>query len=340
MQKQSSRVLIVDDEASVRRQLSVGLLQSGFEVDDCEDGLSALRKIEAAHKDQSPYHYIITDIHLPDIVGLKLLQVIKSKYPELPVVVISGYGDEQTREDVKSSFGNAYLDKPFDLAELEATLKRIGPAEPEVAGLLAKAAAEEKRLSSAYVFIRGHNDKDLDEVFSKLYFADGVLYCDAVRGEPGSEWDLVLLLQAADVAGIERLVKSQIQSLAGVKDVEIHQSERPWLGADLESFIQNYERMNAMEKVGEELTDKRNRRSVSAYALLEIDRSYLIPLYSKLYFTDNIVYCDSTDQGRMMILFLQAPTFDHIRKTIANEIRTQPGVLRVKVLNIVQVMEM
>jgi len=338
MQKQS-RVLIVDDEASVRRQLSVGLLQSGFEVDDCEDGLSALHKIEAAHKNQTPYHYIITDIRLPDIVGLKLLQVIKSKYPELPVVVISGYGDEQTQEDVKGSLGNAYLDKPFDLEELEATLKRIGPAEKEAAGIKAK-TAEEKRLASAYVFIRGQNDADLYEVFSKLYFADGVLYCDAVRGEPGSEWDLVLLLQAADVAGIERLVKGQIKSLPGVKEVEVHQSERPYLGADLESFIQNYERMRAMDKVGEEDTDKRNRRSVSAYALLEIDRSYLIPLYSKLYFTDNIVYCDSTDQGQMMILFLQAPTFDLLRKTIANEVHTQPGVLRVKVLNIMQVMEM
>src|SRR4030042_6488237 len=111
MQKQA-RVVIVDDEASLRRQLSVGLVQSGFEVDDCEDGLSALHKIETARKNQTPYNYIITDIRLPDIIGLTLLQVIKSKYPDLPVVVISGYGDERTREEGKDFFGNAYLDKP------------------------------------------------------------------------------------------------------------------------------------------------------------------------------------------------------------------------------------
>lgn len=338
MEKQA-KVLIVDDEASVRRQLSVGLLQSGFEVDDCEDGLSALHKIETARRNQAPYHYIITDIRLPDIIGLKLLQVIKSKYPDLPVVVISGYGDEQTREDVKEFLGNAYLEKPFEVEELEATLRGLGPREEQTGGRT-RTAAEEKRLASAYVFIRGSNEADLDAVFSKLYFADGVLYCDAVRGEAGSEWDLVLLLQAEDVAGIQHLVKRQIQSLAGVKSVEMHHVERPWLGEDLESFIQNYERLNALEKVGENLGDKRNRRSVSAYALLEIERSYLIPLYSKLYFTDHIVYCDSTDQGKMMILFLQAPTFDLIRKTITREIRTQPGVLRVKVLNIMQILEM
>ena len=338
--KKQARVLIVDDEASVRRQLSVGLLQSGFEVDDCEDGLSALHKIETAQKNQTPYNYIITDIRLPDIVGLKLLKVIKSKYPDLPVVVISGYGNKQTQEEAKEFSGNAYLGKPFKMEELEATLRRLGQQKEKTEGRRAQTVVEDKPSARAYVFIRGTNEADLDAIFFKLYFADGVLYCDAVRGEAGSEWDLVLLLQAEDVAGIHHLVKRQIQSLPGVQAVKIHHVERPSLGDDLESFIQNYERLNALENVGENLSDKRNRRNVSAYAILEIDRSYLVPLYSKLYFTDHIVYCDSTDQGKMMILFLQAPTFDLIRKTITREIRPQPGVLRVKVLNIVQVLEM
>jgi hypothetical protein len=74
--------------------------------------------------------------------------------------------------------------------------------------------------------------------------------------------------------------------------------------------------------------------------MLEIDRSQLVQLYSKLYFTDNIVYCDATDSGNMMILFVQAQNFDQIRRTIANEIRTQPGVLRVKMMNIVEIIAM
>lgn len=340
MEKQV-KVLLVDDEASVRRQLQVGLLQSGFEVEDCEDGLSALKKIESAQRNKLPYHFIITDIRLPDINGLKLLQLIKSKYPDLPVVVISGYGDEHTKDSVKEYTGSAYLDKPFDINRLEAELKRIGLPEEEAAGLRPGAAAEEQRLVSAYVFIRGKSDADLYDIFHKLYFADGVLYCDAVRGEfGGSDWDTVLLVQGQTRKDIEKLVKSEVQSLQGVMDAEIHYSERPWLGEDLESFIQNYERSAAMESPGEEVYDKRNRRRVSAYAILEIDRSHLIPLYSKLYFTDNVVYCDATDKGNMIILLIQAQDFDQIRRTIANEVRTQPGVLRIKVMNIVEMLAM
>jgi len=337
--EKNQKILLVDDEASVRRQLLVGLMQGGFEVEDCEDGFSALKKIEAAQKNRAPYHFVVTDIRLPDINGLKLLQVIKSKYPDLPVVVISGYGDEQTQDDVKDYFGNAYLDKPFEVHELEAELERIGlPKEEDNLGQ--KAAAEERRLVSAYVFIRGKADADLNNIFTKLYFADGVLYCDAVRGDRANDWDTVLLVQASDPKEIEKLVENHVQSLEGIEKVEIHHSERPWLGEDLESFIQSYERMSAMEKIGEDIADKRNRRNVSAYAILEIDHTNLIPLYSKLYFTENVVYCDATDEGNIIILLVQAQDFDQIRKTISSKVLTQPGVLRAKILNIMELIAM
>jgi CheY-like chemotaxis protein len=334
--KRDPRVLLVDDEASVRRQLLVGLVQRGFEVEECEDALSALKKIEAARQNGIPHNFIITDIRLPDIDGLKLLQVIKSKYPDLPVVVISGYGDESTQENVGDLLGNAYLDKPFEVDQLEAELKRIGLPEEELPEPGKKAGAEAERPVSAYVFLRGKSDADLYDIFTKLYYADGVLYCDAVRGD----WDIVLLLQAPDRKGIEELVKSQVQSLPGVEDIEIHNSERPFLGADLESFIRSYEKLDAMEKTGEEVGTKRGTGGVSAYAVLETDRSQLVQLYSKLYFTENVVYCDATDQGNMIVLLLQGQDFDQIRRTISNEVRTQPGVLRVKVLNIVEMMAM
>lgn len=329
------RVLIVDDEASIRRQLLVSLSQRGFEVEGCEDGLSALKKIESARRNGIPYNYIILDIRLPDIDGIKLLQVIKSKYPDLPVVVISGYGDEHTQEDVEQSQGNAYIDKPFQIEELEAHLKRLSAEEK--AGLKKPRVSEKpERLQSAYVFIRGKADADLEKIYAQLYFGEGVLYCDAVRGD----WDIVLLLQGRDQKGIEQLLDSKIRTLAGVEEIEVHYSQRPWLGEDLESFIQNYERIRAMESGGEAGMDKRNRRNVSAYAVVEIDRSYLNTLFTKFYFTDNVVYCDATDNGNLLLLLIQGATFDQIKKTINNEIRVQPGVLRVKELNIVELLAM
>ncbi len=331
-----SRVLVVDDEASIRRQLSVGLIQRGFEVEDCEDGLSALQKIESGRRNGLPHNYVVLDLRLPDIDGLKILEVIKSKYPDLPVVVITGYGDEQTKESVDQHLANGYLDKPFRVDDLEAEFRRILPEPEAAAAPRPRTDAEAHRQESAYVFIRGTNDADLEKIYTKLYFGEKVLYCDAVRGD----WDIVVLVQAEDRKGIEEMVKKQVHSLKGIGEVEIHYSERPYLGTDLESFISSYERIQMMEKAGEEPMDKRNRRRVSSYAVLEIDRSLLIPLYTKFYFTDNVVYCDATDEGDRIILLLQGQDFDQIRRTVSNEVRTQPGVIRVKTLNIMEIIKM
>jgi len=329
--KDTQRVLVVDDEASIRRQLSVGLVQRGYEVEDCEKGLSALEKIEAAQRAGDPHSFVVLDICLPDIDGLQLLQVIKDVYPDLPVVVISGYGNEQTMQKVMDRSGSAYLDKPFEVGELEAEMQRIGPAEKKEISPRAEVKPEVQVAQSAYLFLRGKPDADLSRCFSKLYLAEGVCYCDAVTGD----WDIVLLVQAPDRQGIQEFVKRTIKPLPQIEKFEIHYSERPLLCKDLESFIRSYERMKVEEGVGEEVGDKRKNQLLSAYALLEIDKSVLASLYTKYYFDENVIYCDMTDDCTVAILLIQGRTFDELRQAISR-LRSWPGVLRAKTLNIMK----
>ena len=128
----SQRVLIVDDELSVRNQLSVGLLQRGFETEGSENGKNALAQIRAARQRGNPHHYIVLDIRLPDIDGLQLLGEIKASYPDLPVVMISGHGSDYDISRIKEHEHSAYLDKPFEIEDLEAQILRIGPEVPTV----------------------------------------------------------------------------------------------------------------------------------------------------------------------------------------------------------------
>jgi DNA-binding response OmpR family regulator len=198
------RVLIVDDEAPLRRQVMVGLAQHGYEVDECEEGLSALSKIKAAESRQNPFGCVILDLRLPDIDGLKILSVIKSIYSDLPVVVITGYGNEDMINTVNSHGGSVYLDKPFEVDDLVAQIKRVAPKidnKPE-----RKTATEPQAITSGLVFIRGAKDADLYEIYSKLYLGDGVCYCDAVLGE----WDIVLLVQAQNRKSLQQLVNAYI----------------------------------------------------------------------------------------------------------------------------------
>ena len=321
------RVLVVDDEPAVRRQLKIGLAQHGYDVEESEEGLEALARIKTA-RTGNPFSIVILDICLPDIDGLKVLQAIKGTYPDLPVVVISGYGTENTPEAVESRRGSAYLDKPFEIDRLVSELTELAHRDVEEAEPV-EAAPEVVPLESAYVFIKGKADADLYGLYSKLCFAEGVCYCDPLVGD----WDMVLLLQASDRKGIGELVTSHIESLGEIAAFEVHYSKRPRLPREFEAFIRDYERMQATVKTDETALHTRQPRMLTAYALLDVDPAKLPLLYMKLAFTDNIVHCDVTDDGRKMILLLQGRLAQEIQATVRNEIRLMSGVLRIKAMN-------
>ena len=322
------RVLVVDDEAPVRRQLKVGLAQHGYEVEESEEGLEALAKIKTA-RSGNPFRFVILDIRLPDIDGMKVLQAIKGAYPDLPVVVISGYGNEATPDAVESKKGSVYLDKPFDMDALIAELSRISPPQTGEAPPLPEAAPEVIPLQSAFVFLKGKAGADVYGMYTRLSLAEGVCYCDPLVGD----WDMLLLLQASDRAGLDRLVKRHVESLEEVDVFEVHYSERPRLPKEYEAFSRDYERRQAAERAGADEADKRKPRMLTAYAVLDVDSERLPLLYMKLSFTDHVVHCDVTDDGRKIILLLQGGLVQEIQATIRNEIRLMPGVLRIKVTN-------
>lgn len=321
------RVLIVDDEAPLRRQLMVGLAQHGYEVEECEEGLPALAMIKTARSKQVPFSFVILDVRLPDIDGLKILSVIKATYPDLPVVVITGYGNENTVHMVQSRDGSAYLDKPFDMESLITELGRLGPAEEQKPK--PRVHAEQKPLESAFVFIRGKKEADLYGIYSRLNFADGVCYCDPVVGD----WDMVLLMQGPGRNEIGQLIKKDIEPLEGMETIEVHYCERPHISKDFEAFILDYEKARAMEQTNDSELDSRKVRLLTSYAVLDVDRSMIANLYMKLYFADNVVHCDVTDGGKQIILLLQGISTLEIQSAVRNQIRLMPGVLRIKQLN-------
>ena len=114
---------------------------------------------------------------------------------------------------------------------------------------------------------------------------------------------------------------------------EVHCCEKPVISRDLEEFIQDYEKVQAMNEADGGTMDGRNVRKATSYAILDVDPGKLSNLYMKLYFTDNVVHCDVTDGGKQIILLLQGTSTQEIQNTIRNEIRMIPGVLRIKQLN-------
>lgn len=199
----NKKVLLIDDEASLRRSVSIGLMQKGYQTEPCENGMKALQALETFKQKRIPLDCAIVDIRLPDIDGLKLLKVIKVNYPQLPVIVITGYGSESVAEEAKAA--DAYLEKPFtmdDLAkmleEMEAPVTEAVATEPSP-----KPLASTEESTSAYALITLDDSADLLSICRKFYFHHNVLYCDAIRGD----YDLVLLLQASTLDQIREVAE-------------------------------------------------------------------------------------------------------------------------------------
>jgi CheY-like chemotaxis protein len=81
----SRKILLVDDEPTIRFVLTAVLEQAGYAVDVAEDGFAALKKIQETVPD-----LIITDLRMPNMNGFELLSVIRHRFPELPTIAISG----------------------------------------------------------------------------------------------------------------------------------------------------------------------------------------------------------------------------------------------------------
>ena len=79
------RVLLVDDEPAIRSILSIRLEEAGFEAEQAGDGIEGLVKLR-----QGLPHLIISDIEMPRMSGIEFISIVRRRFPQLPVIVISG----------------------------------------------------------------------------------------------------------------------------------------------------------------------------------------------------------------------------------------------------------
>ena len=112
-----AKILVVDDEEHVRRLYAEELSDEGHEVNTVSNGYEILRKIHNFQPD-----VVILDIMLIDYNGLELLQNIRNRYYDLPVILCSAY--DSYKYDQMSIAADYYVIKSFDLSELKKTIKR------------------------------------------------------------------------------------------------------------------------------------------------------------------------------------------------------------------------
>ena len=116
------RVLVVDDEASIRDLLSKTLALAEYDVDTAHDGTAALDRLRAVN-----YDLLIADLKMPGMDGLTLIRQAKRMKADLPVIIITGFSTESSAIEAVNLGVAGYLTKPFRVPQvLAAASKALG----------------------------------------------------------------------------------------------------------------------------------------------------------------------------------------------------------------------
>ncbi|MGE3681386.1 MAG: sigma-54-dependent transcriptional regulator [Bdellovibrionales bacterium] len=112
-----SRILVVDDEESIREFLEIMLRKEGFEVTCAEDGQKALDLIK-----KKSFDMVISDLQMPNMTGIELLKNIKDQYPDMLFLMITAFGTTETAVEAMKLGAYDYITKPFKIDEVRINI--------------------------------------------------------------------------------------------------------------------------------------------------------------------------------------------------------------------------
>ena len=139
-----AKILVIDDERSIRNTLSDILSLEGHKVDVAEDGEQGFKKAS-----ESKFDAVFCDIKMPKMDGLEVLAKLHDSFPELPIVMISGHGDIDTAVESIKNGAFDYIQKPLDLNRLLVTLRNA----LDRSTLVAETKTLKKKVNTKYKMI-------------------------------------------------------------------------------------------------------------------------------------------------------------------------------------------
>ncbi len=177
------KVLIVDDDSSIRNMLTIVLKKAGYDVTSSENGYIALDKLAKENFD-----LIISDIKMPGIHGIELLKRIKATHPEIPVIMITAYASANDAVEAMKLGAEDYITKPFNIDELKLIIdKAIYKKDIERENIELKSRLTEKE---RFENIVGKNHKMLKiyDLINTISQTDSTVL---VSGESGTGKELI-----------------------------------------------------------------------------------------------------------------------------------------------------
>jgi two-component system, NtrC family, response regulator AtoC len=116
----TARILVVDDEAGMRRSLAIVLRRDGYEVTEASSVADAIGQIKA-----EDHSLVIADLMMEPLNGLDLLSLMRQYRPGCPVIIITAFGSPEARTEAFSLGAVAFIEKPVELSDLLARIRQV-----------------------------------------------------------------------------------------------------------------------------------------------------------------------------------------------------------------------
>jgi DNA-binding NtrC family response regulator len=177
------KILVVDDDLSIRNMLSIVLKKGGYEVSTADSSEAALKRLKT-----ESFQLIISDIKMPGISGIELLKKIKTINPEIPVIMITAFASANDAVEAMKLGAEDYITKPFSLDELKLIIEKSlaqENIEPENIGLKSQLTETDK-----FENIVGKNPRMLKiyELIDTISQTDSTIL---ITGESGTGKELI-----------------------------------------------------------------------------------------------------------------------------------------------------
>lgn len=159
-----NRILVVEDDKRILDLMHIALTEHGYQCRLSKNGEEALAILKA----DTDFIMVITDIVMPGINGIELTKELKKKFPDLPILVMTGYTDDFTYDNVINAGAADFIKKPFTIKELAVRVAKV-KRDSDILAAIKRKEKEIKQMGSEMIAgVQEEAQKKIDKLQKEI----------------------------------------------------------------------------------------------------------------------------------------------------------------------------